>query len=176
MSIVDINRQLTQMQSDSERVYFDAARRNLGSDRITRQGFYRLILAQLQNQDPTSPMENVEFMSQQLQMEQVNMTNDMLMSNRFGQAAGLAGKIVQVPDASWNFEQGISNPPVMDLETGAHKLVVGQVEAVQWDPDNQKALLLIDGNFYDMDLVQQVFHSDLLGNAGGAEETEPPAE
>lgn len=162
MSILNAQSTLTNLLTDTNRVYYEAARKNLGSDKLNRQGFLRVIMAQLQNQDPTNPTDNAQFMSQQLMMEQTDMMNDLVESNKFSQGGSLVGRYVQVPDAPWNFEYGAPGPNAIDVATGRPIVKIGQVEAVQWDNASGKALLKIGDHYYNMDQVQQVFNQDPL--------------
>tara|TARA_R110000787_G_scaffold107614_1_gene215641 strand:+ start:858 stop:1526 length:669 start_codon:yes stop_codon:yes gene_type:complete len=73
-------------------------------DELGQDDFMRLLVTQLENQDPTKPMDNFEFLSQVAQFgmvsgiqesqESLNKMIDSLLSNRTLQAAGLVGKKV----------------------------------------------------------------------------------
>ncbi len=168
MSPVNLTSQTAHIQTQTNEAYFDHARRNLGNDRLDRQGFMRLILAQVQHQDPTDPSADPgQMMSQQLMMEQVEQMDQLLRANKFSQAGALIGQMVDLPAASWNFEQGISNPPSWDYLTNTPKRVQGIVESVQLDRTRNKALLKVDGVFYDAELVQQISQG-ISGSEGGA--------
>lgn len=162
-----IYNQVVNINNQTQKAYFDAAQKNLGNDRMTRQGFLRLMLEQLRNQDPTEPVDNSQMLQQQLSLEQTDMLQDMIRSNSMGQGASLVGKTVTLPDRVWDSQRGVSLPQSVDIETGGYKNVTGQVEAVQFDKTNEKQLLLIDGEYYDMELLLQVHNQP-------AEETAMP--
>lgn len=64
----------------------------------------RIVLTQLTYQDPLKPMDNFEFVSQLAQFSQIQQTQEMaanlqtlVAAQSTSQAAGLLGKIVDVP-------------------------------------------------------------------------------
>lgn len=75
-----------------------------GSNELGQEDFMRLMVAQLENQDPTKPMDNFQFLSQIAQFGSLNAAQDL--NNSFGelssslyagqalQAATLVGKSV----------------------------------------------------------------------------------
>ena len=73
------------------------------SQELGKDDFLKLLITQLQNQDPTSPMENTEFIAQMAQFSSLEqMTN---MSNEFtklanmlnsGEAVSMLGKSVEL--------------------------------------------------------------------------------
>lgn len=110
--------------------------RDLGKD-----DFLKLLIAQLSNQDPTSPMENTEFIAQMAQfssLEQMtNMNqefakmNSMLVSS---QAVGTIGKTV-------------------DITLGDTK-TTGVVEAVTYGANPQ---VRVNNMYYDMKQISAVY-------------------
>jgi len=156
---VSINAESTliQMQNNTNQVHYQNARKNIGSGKLDRDGFIRLILAQLQYQDPTEPKDNTEMLTQQLQLEQADQMKDLVSSNKFATAATMVGKQAELIDARWNFEQGVSAPPEWDIFTNSPKTVMGEIESVQFDRIHDKALVKINGNYYDADQIRQVF-------------------
>ena len=69
--------------------------------------FLRLLIAQMQNQDPTNPMDTAQYMSQFAQLssvEQAMQTNNkldsLLSSQSLSQADGLIGKTVSFTDST----------------------------------------------------------------------------
>lgn len=156
MSSVNVNSQLVQMQQQTSQVQYMNSRKNMGNSRLDREGFMRLMLAQIQNQDPTNPTDNAQMMQQQLALEQVDMMKDVVHDNRFSRASSMIGQMVEAPDAQWDFENGVSSAPAWDFENDRPKTVSGPVEAVQFDNSRGKALLKINGAYYDMEQVRQV--------------------
>ena len=110
--------------------------RDLGKD-----DFLKLLMTQLSNQDPTSPMENTEFIAQMAQfssLEQMtNMNqefakmNSMLVSS---QAVGTIGKTV-------------------DITLGDTK-TTGVVEAVTYGANPQ---VRVNNMYYDMKQISAVY-------------------
>jgi flagellar basal-body rod modification protein FlgD len=68
------------------------------NDNLDMQDFLNLIVAQMANQDPMSPMENTEFISQMAQFSSLQAMTDLREMSMEGQAANLIGKNVIVAD------------------------------------------------------------------------------
>ena len=111
------------------------------SPELGKDDFLKLLITQLQNQDPTSPMENTEFIAQMAQFSSLEqMTN---MSTEFtklanmlnsGEAVSLLGKSVEVASG----ESSIS----------------GVVEAVTRGTNPQ---IKVNGMLYSMDQINAVY-------------------
>ena len=111
------------------------------SQELGKDDFLKLLITQLQNQDPTSPMENTEFIAQMAQFSSLEqMTN---MSTEFtklanmlnsGEAVSLLGKSVEVASG----ESSIS----------------GVVEAVTRGTNPQ---IKVNGMLYSMDQINAVY-------------------
>ena len=94
---------------------------------LDKDGFLKLLVAQLKNQDPTGAGQDPNQMVQQLtsfsSLEQAQQTNTLLSglqaqtSGLFqAQAASLVGKNVKVDGAGYNLKSGTAN---MNIELGA---------------------------------------------------------
>lgn len=68
------------------------------SNGLGMQDFLNLIIAQMTNQDPMSPMEDTEFISQMAQFSSLQAMTDLREVSMQGQAANLIGKNVIVAD------------------------------------------------------------------------------
>lgn len=68
------------------------------STNMTSSDFLNLMLKQLQYQDPMSPTDNAQFVSQQCQFAQLSATTDMSSSLASTQALSLVGKSVTLKD------------------------------------------------------------------------------
>ena len=108
---------------------------------LGKEDFLKILLTQLSHQDPTAPMEDKEFIAQMAQfssLEQMtNMAADfakMARMLRSTEASGALGKAVE-----------------LDLED---MTVQGVVQAVTRDEMPQ---ILVNGRFYDWDLVSTVY-------------------
>mgnify|MGYP006272011081 CR=1 FL=1 len=108
---------------------------NMGKDE-----FLKLLITQLQNQDPTSPMEDKQFIAQMAQfsaLEQMtNMSTEFAKVGRLisaGQATDLLGKTV-------------------DVSVG-DRVISGRVDDVTFGDYPQ---INVDGTYYDYDSVQRI--------------------
>ena len=89
---------------------------NLGNDYVSRDDFLKLLIAQLQHQDPLNPMENQEFVAelatfssleqQQAQTQLLQKILDSNQSSNTSQALALIGKDVVVADNNFQYQQG----------------------------------------------------------------------
>jgi flagellar basal-body rod modification protein FlgD len=119
---------------------------------MDKDDYLKLLITQLQNQDPTSPMEDREFIAQMAQFSSLEqMTN---ISNGFqsmaavlsaGQATSMLGKEVEV----------IVNGNV----------VTGQVQEVTRGDYPQ---VLVDGTYYDISDVSRIREYTAVAAASGA--------
>ena len=93
---------------------------------LTGNDFLKLFLTELQNQDPTSPMDNTQMMSQMSQLTMIQTLQQMssaLDGSRLAQSAGLIGKKVTGFDESGDSITG--NVDRVDQTTDGFWLVVG---------------------------------------------------
>jgi flagellar basal-body rod modification protein FlgD len=72
----------------------DTALSKLGADE-----FLKLLIAELQTQDPMDPMDTGAMMQELSQLSMVSETRQMREAQDFGQAVGLIGRTVQWQDA-----------------------------------------------------------------------------
>lgn len=105
--------------------------KSLGQDE-----FMKLMVAQLNNQDPTKPLENAEFLSQLAQFGTVNGITELqssfstlassLQSNQALQASTMVGRSVLVPANSVNLQSGGVVDGAVELTgtTGALNLTI----------------------------------------------------
>lgn len=111
------------------------------SNELGKDDFLKLLITQLSNQDPTSPMENTEFISQMAQfssLEQItNMNNEfarLTASLNVSQAMNVIGKTV-------------------DVENG-DMFVTGTVEAATLGSVPQ---VKVNGMLYDMAKISAIY-------------------
>lgn len=97
---MSVQNTLTQMQIDTAKVNFSKSQESTGSGKLDKDAFLRLLLAQLQHQDPMNPMEDTEFISQQAQftqIEKMEQMNQLLSTSaQISQASSLVGKYVSI--------------------------------------------------------------------------------
>ena len=113
----------------------------IASKELGKDDFLKILITQMSNQDPTSPLENTEFIAQMAQFSSLEqMTN---MSQSFeklsammysSEAASMLGKTVELD--------------VGDTSTA------GVVEAVTRGAAPQ---VKVNGRFYDMNKIQTVY-------------------
>jgi flagellar basal-body rod modification protein FlgD len=100
-----------------------------GSDALGKSDFLKLLLAQLQNQNPMDPMKDTEFIAQMAQfqsleeMENLN-TNmkAMLSMQQATEATALIGKTVEAKTGGDSPVSGVVSE--VDLSSGAAVLIV----------------------------------------------------
>ncbi len=112
------------------------------SQQLGKDDFLKLLITQLTNQDPTSPMEDTQFISQMAQfssLEQMTNMNEsfnkMAAMINAGQAASTLGKTV-------------------DLDIG-DTTTQGVVEATSFGANPQ---VMVNGMFYDLNKIKAVYN------------------
>ncbi len=123
MSATSILNTINQMQSNTNQLNFQQNQKNVGSSSIDQNAFMQLLMAQLKYQDPTNPMDNNQFLTQQAQMSQVeqlgNLTNVMQSTSTLTQASNLVGKTVDVKGSDGNVITGtIQNAQISNNSVG----------------------------------------------------------
>jgi len=111
------------------------------SNELGKDDFLKLLITQLSNQDPTSPMENTEFISQMAQFSSLEqMTN---MSNEFTKLANMlnSGEAVSMLGKSVELNIGDTS-------------ITGVVDAVTRGTNPQ---VQVNGMLYSMDQVNAVY-------------------
>ena len=88
----------------------------LGSDVVTRDDFLRLLVAQLQHQDPLNPMQNEEFVSElatfsslEQQTNQTELLKQLIAAqdgNMNSQALSMIGRDIAAQTSSFNYVSG----------------------------------------------------------------------
>ena len=111
------------------------------SNELGKDDFLKLLITQLQNQDPTSPMENTEFISQMAQFSSLEqMTN---MSSSFAKMAAFIN----------SSEAANTLGKTVELDTG-DATVQGIVEGATRGENPQ---VLVNGMYYSMDKIKAVY-------------------
>ncbi|MBQ4554871.1 MAG: flagellar hook assembly protein FlgD [Spirochaetaceae bacterium] len=111
------------------------------SSELGKDDFLKLLITQLQNQDPTSPMENTEFIAQMAQFSSLEqMTN---MSTSFTQLANT----LSASEASTTVGKRVE----VQLEGAT---ISGVVEAAT---RGQSPMVQINGNFYDLEKISKIY-------------------
>ena len=118
-----------------------AATGRVASSELGKDDFLKLLIAQLANQDPTSPMENTEFIAQMAQFSSLEqMTN---MSTSFSKMAGII--------ASSEASSMVGKTVEVDVNGEA---ITGTVDAAT---RGEHAQVLVNGIYYDLDRLNKVY-------------------
>ncbi len=107
---------------------------------LGKDDFLKLLIAQLQNQDPMSPMEDKEFIAQMAQFSSLEqMTN---MATEFSQLSRMlsAGRALDLLGRTVELEQG-------------ERLVTGRVTEITGGDFPQ---ILVNGVYYDQTQIRRV--------------------
>lgn len=111
---------------------------------LDRDDFLKILITQLQHQDPSQPLEDKEFIAQMAQfssLEQItNMSQGLTKLSGLlasSEATGYLGKTVEVQDGSQTITGLVS-----EVVRGDHPLVG------------------VNGKYYDLDQVQKIVHQE----------------
>ncbi|MCQ2591697.1 MAG: flagellar hook assembly protein FlgD [Treponema sp.] len=146
-----LNTQLNTTMSASEKLavdnsvdFFNKANTQNGrktSSELGKDDFLKLLITQLQNQDPTSPMENTEFIAQMSQFSTLEqMTN---MSSSFSKMASFINSSEAAATLGKTVELNIGDTTTR-----------GVVEGATRGDDPQ---ILVNGMYYSMDKIAAIY-------------------
>lgn len=111
------------------------------SQQLGKDDFLKILVTQLSNQDPTSPMENTEFIAQMAQFSSLEqMTN---MSQNFEKLTSM----ISVSEAAGMLGKNV------DIDVG-DTVTSGQVQAVTRGANPQ---IQVNGMFYDLNKIKTVY-------------------
>ena len=111
------------------------------SNELGKDDFLKLLITQLQNQDPTSPMENTEFISQMAQFSSLEqMTN---MSSSFSKMAAYISSSEATATLGKTVELDIGDTNVQGIVEGATR--------------GENPQILVNGMYYSMDKIKAVY-------------------
>ena len=130
---------ITQMQSDTNQVNAKQNQQSEGSNQLSSQSFLQLMMAQLQDQDPTDPVSTSDMLNQEAQLTQVqavqNLSQVLQQTSQIADAGALIGHTVSITDAN-------GNP------------VTGTVQSANFS--NGSAGITINGTTYPMTEITQI--------------------
>ncbi|MDF9841380.1 MULTISPECIES: flagellar hook assembly protein FlgD [unclassified Paenibacillus] len=100
-----------------------------GNSTLGKDQFLKILITQLQNQDPMQPMEDKEFIAQMAQFSSVEQlmnisTQLTAMNQSLGSVSGLIGKDITWNDASTELPKS-GNVESIVVSSGIHYAVVG---------------------------------------------------
>lgn len=112
------------------------------SNELGKDDFLKLLITQLQNQDPTSPMENTEFISQMAQFSSLEqMTN---MSTSFTKMASFITSSEATSTLGKTVELNVGDTTVKGIVEGATRGDAPQV--------------IVNGMYYDMNKITAIYN------------------
>lgn len=123
------------------------------TNEMGKDQFLQMLITQMKSQDPMSPMQDNEFMSQMTQFSMLEQLQNMSLSFSQSQAYSMIGKgiyaIVSVPDSEGNLIK---------------REITGIVDST--GTDSGKQYVMVSGTKISVDDIKQVFNSDALtGNS-----------
>lgn len=125
----------------NKKLDFELREGRTSSNQLGKDDFLKLLVTQLSNQDPLSPMENTEFIAQMAQFSSLEqMTN---MSNNFERLSTLMNTTAATETIG----------RAVEIEMG-DTTTIGVVEAVTREANPQ---LKVNGQLYDMNRVKAVY-------------------
>lgn len=143
--------QLNTQMSASEKVAVDNAVNTFNksivqngrqvSNELGKDDFLKLLITQLSNQDPTSPMENTEFISQMAQFSSLEqMTN---MSTSFSKMASFINSSEAASTLGKTVELNVGDASVTGIVEGATR--------------GENPQVLVNGMYYSMDKIAAIY-------------------
>lgn len=111
------------------------------SHELGKDDFLKLLLTQLSHQDPTSPMDNNEFIAQMAQFSSLEQMHNM--SNGFERMASMLN----------NSDAVSTLGKTVEIELGSDK-ITGVVESVT---RGEKPQVFVNGNYYSMEHINAVY-------------------
>ncbi len=108
---------------------------------MDKDAFLKLMITQMQHQDPLSPMDDKEFLSQMAQFTTLEQTQNMVKTNAQSHAFGMIGKTIEAS--------------VKNSVTGSQETVLGVVSSVTMK--SGEAVLLVDGKEVPANAVATVY-------------------
>jgi len=123
---------------------------NTGKDTMTIETFYKLLMAEMSNQDPMEPVSNTEFISQMATFTSLQTQQEALYYSNANYAQGMVGKtVIVMGDADSNF-----------------KIQTGPVTKVNFS--DGKFMVTVNGKEYSLRSVMEVVDGN-YGVAGGSD-------
>ena len=95
---------------------------------LDKDAFLKLLVTQMQYQDPMEPTSNTEYMSQMAQFSSVEQMQNLSSTITSGQALSLTGQyvILNVPDAAGNISQVSGLVDYVTVQDGKNYFHIGE--------------------------------------------------
>lgn len=111
------------------------------SNELGKDDFLKLLITQMQNQDPTEPMENTEFIAQMAQFSSLEqMTN---MSSSFEKMANYITETTATSTLGKTVELNVGDATVTGVVTGATR--------------GEKPEVIVNGMRYDINKIAAIY-------------------
>ena len=143
----------TTATTSSSTAISNAVNQTLGKD-----DFLKLLTTELRNQDPLSPMDNKDFISQMAQFSSLEQTNNVAKSME-----ALSSSMSMLFQHSL-LSQGAAliGKQVSGMESTGEALIEGVVESVKWlDGNPQLQLRMSDGSLKGMEMNEIISVSEV---------------
>lgn len=142
---MDIDLRMSQTDATRTRLQVDALNKELGGGKqvkadLDKDDFLKILITQLQHQDPTNPMQDKEFIAQMAQFSSLEQMTNMASS---------FGKLSSVLNSSEAQSLLGRNVEVLDGD----KAIFGKVSQVV---RGEFPLVMVNGSFYDLEQVSKV--------------------
>ncbi|MCX7969939.1 MAG: flagellar hook assembly protein FlgD [Negativicutes bacterium] len=112
------------------------AQRGTGKSSLGKDDFLKLLVVQLQNQDPSQPMDDKEFIAQMASFSSLEQMKNVSSAMEATQATAMIGKTI-----TWQRKDGTVGEGVVD----SVKIADGESKLVVWlDKDNAEEISLKD--------------------------------
>ena len=111
MTSPTVQSQMNEINASASRAY--ASQSKPGNDALGKDAFMRLMIAQMQNQDPTNPTDNSQMITQTAQFTQIeemqNLNKSMGAMNSYTQLLNVMDRYVEMkdPDGGANITMGV---------------------------------------------------------------------
>ncbi len=111
------------------------------SQELGKDDFLKLLLTQLSHQDPTSPMDNNEFIAQMAQFSSLEQINNM--SNSFAKMAAMMNSDQAVNSIGKTVEINLGDTTTRGVVDGATR--------------GENPQVLVNGMYYDLNKISAVY-------------------
>ena len=97
---------MTSINSATEIIKVEDMPKNAANGSLGKDQFLKLFVAQLQHQDPMSPMQDSDFMGQMAQFSTLEQISNLANSDAMSNAIGLIGRTVTYKDKEGVLQTG----------------------------------------------------------------------